>query len=219
MKFRTETKVYAFFFAAFAGVVILGFLTYRSTRELIINDRWVAHTHQVRQSIADLLSAVLEAENRRRDYPLTGDARYLTQFLANLDRIPTTTKRIIELTADNPDQLTRIGELNALTEQSLSIWAATAEAARTAQQAGGPIPPLAREIELRSCVAELTSLLDKMNSSEDDVLRAISATAGESGARTISVVVFAGGFSTLVVLLAIIILRRDLAERRRAEEA
>src|SRR6185437_11527189 len=79
--------------------------------------------------------------------------------------------------------------------------------------------PLAREIELRSCVAELTTLLDKMNSSEDDVLRAISATAGESGARTISVLVFGGGFSTLVVLLAIVILRRDLAERRRAEEA
>ena len=46
-----------------------------------------------------------------------------------------------------------------------------------------------------------------------------SAAARESGARTISIVVLGGGFSTLVVLLAIAILRRDLAERRRAEEA
>ncbi len=219
MKLSTETKVYAFFFAAFAGVVILGFLTYRSTRELIVNDRWVAHTDQVRQSIADLLGAVLEAENRRRDYLLTGDSRYLAQFLENLDKIPLVTRKIIELTGDNPDQQTRIAELKSLTAQSLSIWAATAEAARAAEQSGGQIPPLAREIELRSCVAELTSLLEKMNESEDDVLLARSAAASESGARTISVVVLGGVFSTLVVLLAIAILRRDLAEKRRAAEA
>jgi PAS domain S-box-containing protein len=219
MKLSTETKVYAFFFAAFAGVVILGFLTYRSTQELIVNDRWVAHTHQVRQSIADLLGAVLEAENRRRDYLFNGDSRYLAQFLAGLDRIPPATKKIIELTADNPDQQTRIAKLNALTEQSLSIWAATADAARAAQSAGGQIPPLAREIELRGCVAELTALLDDMNESEDNLLRTISATARDSGAKTISIVLLGGGFSTLVVLLAIAILRRDLAERRRAEDA
>ena len=91
----------------------------------------------------------------------TGDSRYLAQFLAGLDRIPPVTRKIIELTADDPDQQKRIAKLNALTEQSLSIWAATADAARAAQQDGGPIPPLAREIELRSCVAELTALLDK----------------------------------------------------------
>ena len=62
MKLSTETKVYAFFVTAFAGVVILGFMTYRSTRELIVNDRWVAHTHQVRQSIADLESAGFAVE-------------------------------------------------------------------------------------------------------------------------------------------------------------
>ena len=106
-----------------------------------------------------------------------------------------------------------------LTDQSLSIWATTADAARAAQQAGGQIPPLAREIELRSCVAALTALLDKMNDSEDDLLRTRSATARESGARAISVVLLGGGFSTFVVLLAIGILRRDLAEKRRAEEA
>ncbi|MBV8142293.1 MAG: PAS domain S-box protein, partial [Verrucomicrobia bacterium] len=219
MKLSTETKVYTFFFAAFAGVVILGYVTYRSTRELIVNDRWVAHTDQVRQSIADLHGAVLEAENRRRDYLLTGDSRYLAQFLTNLDRIPTVTGKIIELTADNPDQQRRIAELKSLTEQSLSIWAATADAARAARRTGGQIPPLAREIELRSCIAELTTLLDKMNAGEDEMLRARSDAAGASGARTIVIVLLGGGFSTLVVLLAIAILRRDLTEKRQAAEA
>ncbi len=100
MKLSTETKVYAFFFAAFAGVVILGFLTYRSTRELIVNDRWVSSYRSSSQiHCRSSRGAVLEAENRRRDYLLTGDSRYLTQFVDNLDKIPlASTRKIIELT-------------------------------------------------------------------------------------------------------------------------
>ena len=102
MKVSTETKVYAFFIAAFAGVVVLGFVTYRSTRDLIVNDRLVAHSHQVRQSIADLRGAVLDAEYRRRDYLFSGDSRYLEDFLADFDRIRPATQKIIELTARSP---------------------------------------------------------------------------------------------------------------------
>jgi CHASE3 domain sensor protein len=219
MRVSTETKVYAFFIAAFAGVVVLGFLTYRSTRDLILNERLVAHSHQVRQSIADLRGAVLDAEYRRRDYLFSGDFRYLQDFLADFDRIRPATRKIIELTADHPEQQQRVPKLNALTEQSLSIWAATARAARAARQDGGQIPPLTREIELRSCIAELTALLVRMNESEDDLLRAETANARKSGARTLLVVALGGGFSTLVVLLAIVFLRRDLDQRKRAEEA
>jgi PAS domain S-box-containing protein len=219
VKLSTETKVYAFFLAAFAGVAILGLVSYRSTRNLIENDHWVAQTNQVRQSVADLLNAVLETENRRRDYLFTGEARYLAQFLSGLDRIRPAARKIIDLTGDNPDQRARIARLNALVEQSLSIWASTAEAARAAKRNGGQVPPLAREIELRSCVADLSALLDEMNGSADDLLRTRSATARRSGSRTIFIVVIGGTFSTLVVLLAIATLRRDLAQRRRAEEA
>jgi hypothetical protein len=165
MKVSTETKVYAFFIAAFAGVVALGFLTYRSTRDLILNERLVAHSHQVRQSIADLRGAVLDAEYRRRDYLFSGDFHYLEDFLADFDRIRPATRKIIELTGDHPEQQQRVPKLNALTEQSLSIWAATARAARDARQDGGQIPPLTREIELRSCIAELTALLVQMSES------------------------------------------------------
>src|SRR5271165_7248624 len=63
MKLSIETKVYAFFCAAFAGVVILGFVTYQSTREVIVNDSWVSHTHQVRQSLADLLRGCLKSHD------------------------------------------------------------------------------------------------------------------------------------------------------------
>ncbi|HEY1477538.1 MAG TPA: CHASE3 domain-containing protein [Chthoniobacterales bacterium] len=209
MKPSIETKVYAFFCAAFAGVVILGFVTYQSTRDLIVNHSWVSHTHQVRQSLADLLSAVLGAETSRQDYLLTGDSTYRVQFLVGLDQIRPDVRKITQLTADDPDQKNKFDKLTALTEQILSIWAATADAARADKIDGEPFPPVARQFELRVCVADLSALVDEIR----------SGAARRSGKRAIAIAVLRGGFSTLVVLFAMAILHRDLAERRRAEEA
>jgi PAS domain S-box-containing protein len=219
MKLGIETKVYAFFCAAFAGVVILGFVTYQSTRELIVNDSWVSHTHQLRQSLADLLSAVPGAETSRQEYLLTGDSKYRVQFLAGLDQIRPDVRKITQLTADDPVQRNKFHKLTALTEQILSIWAATAHAARAGKSDGEPIPPVAREFELRVCVADLSALVDEMNKAEEHLLQTQSGTARRSGKRAVAIAVLGGGFSTLVVLFAIAILHRDLAERRRAEEA
>jgi PAS domain S-box-containing protein len=219
MKFSIESKVYAFFCAAFAGVVILGVVTYQSTRELIVNESWVSHTHLVRQSLADLLSTVLGAETSRQDYLLTGNSRYRAQFLAGVDQIRPGVSKIIEATTDEPTQKNNFDKLTALTEQILSIWAVAADAARAGKLDGESIPPLAREFELRVCVAELSTLLDEMNKAEENLLQARSGTAGRSGKRAIAIVVLGGGFSTLVVLFAIAILHRDLEERRRAEDA
>ena len=216
MKFSLETKVYAFFCAAFAGVVILGFVTYQSTRELIANETWVSHTHQVRQSMADLLGAVLGAETSRQDYVLTANSRYRDQFLAGLDQIRPGVKKIIELTADDPTQRNKFDQLTALTEQILSIWATAADAARAGKIDGTPMPPLAREFELRICVADLSTLLDEMNKAEENLLQARSGMAGQSGKRAIGIVLLGGGFSTLVVLFAIAILRRDFIGRQQA---
>jgi CHASE3 domain sensor protein len=219
MKLSIETKVYAFFCAAFLGVVILGFVTYQSTRDLIVNHSWVSHTHQVRQSLADLLSAVLGAETSRQDYLLTGDSTYRVQFLVGLDQIRPDVRKITQLTADDPDQKNKFDKLTALTEQILSIWAATADAARADKIDGEPFPPVARQFELRVCVADLSALVDEINKAEEHLLQTRSGAARRSGKRAIAIAVLVGGFSTLVVLFAMAILHRDLAERRRAEEA
>ena len=54
MKLSTEAKIYGFFFAAFAGVVILGAVTYDSTRNMMVTDKSVSHTLEVRDSLNEL---------------------------------------------------------------------------------------------------------------------------------------------------------------------
>ncbi len=46
----------------------------------MVTDKSVSHTLEVRDSLNQLLSAVLGAENGRRGYLMTGDSQYQLQF-------------------------------------------------------------------------------------------------------------------------------------------
>jgi two-component system, cell cycle sensor histidine kinase and response regulator CckA len=213
MKLSTEAKIFAGSCAAIAGIFILGFVTYESTREIRTADMWVAHTHALRQSIADLLNSVVESENRRRGYLLTGDPQYLQQFRAGIGQIRPAVQKLTELTAKDPEVKSSISRITILTERCLSVWAPATE---TVTQ-GNEIP-LVREPELRIILADLSSTLTDMSRAEDKLLQARTATSRQATKRTNLIAAIGGGFSTLVVFLAIITVRRDMAKRRRDQE-
>ena len=212
----TEAKIYGFFFAAFAGVVILGLVTYNSTRNLMATARSVAHVLEVRDSLDELLGAVLEAENGRRGYLLTGDFQYQLQFEAGAAQIRPDVKKIALLTADAPGQQKRIAALTAATEKTISIWEETSAHLQKGQG------DKAAQIQLTNKGAEVTAgiiaLLDEMTKAEDDLLRVKASAASRSGYRTIATAALGSGFSAVIVFLAIGLIHRDLSERRQAEE-
>ena len=218
MKLNTEAKISAGSCAALAGIFILGFVTYQSTRAIWTADLWVAHTHALRQSIADLLNAVVETENRRRGYLLTGDRQYLQQFLASIDQIRPAVKKITQLTVNDPEEQERTAKVTSLTERSLSLWSAATDSTAAGNGDIDRISPLVREPELRVIFADLSSSLAEMNRAADRLLQIRSAAARRATKRTIMIAALGGGFSTLVVFLAIIAVNRDMVKRRRDEE-
>ena len=213
MKLSTEAKIFAGSCAAIAGIFILGFVTYESTREIRTADMWVAHTHALRQSIADLLNSVVESENRRRGYLLTGDPQYLQQFRAGIGQIRPAVQKLTELTAKDPEVKGSISKITILTERCLSVWAPATESVTQGNEI-----PLVREPELRIILADLSSTLTDMSRAEDKLLQARTATSRRATKRTNLIAAIGGGFSTLVVFLAIITVRRDMAKRRRDQE-
>jgi PAS domain S-box-containing protein len=214
MKLSTEAKIFAGSCAALTGIFILGFATYQSTREIGTADLWVSHSHSLRQAIADLLNTVVESENRRRGYLLTGDRQYLQQFRTGVDQIRPAVQKLTELTATDLGEQGSISKITVLSERCLSVWAPALEPAGTA----GETSPLIREPELRVILADLSATLAQMDRAEDKLLQARTATSRRATKRTNLIASLGGGFSTLVVLLAIITVRRDMAKRRRDEE-
>src|ERR1700757_1677616 len=155
MKLSTEAKISAGSFAALAGIFILGFVSYQSTREISTADLWVSRTHALRQSIADLLNVVVETESRRRGYLLTGDRQYLEQFLAGIGQVRPALQKLTELTASDPEKQGSIAKITTLVERCLAIWAPATESASTGNGETNDTLRLIREPELRILFGDL----------------------------------------------------------------
>jgi CHASE3 domain sensor protein len=93
-----------------AGVVLLviAMFGYRSTRHLIENERWVAHTHEVRGRLAHLRLLLVEAETAQGRYVITGTDVFLQAFERSVQELPKALEEVRGLTADNPTQQRRL---------------------------------------------------------------------------------------------------------------
>ena len=73
-------KVGAGFAVTAIALAVIAVTGYRSARSLIANDELVAHTHQVRRQIADVLTQTINAETGQRGYVITGQDSFLAPY-------------------------------------------------------------------------------------------------------------------------------------------
>src|SRR5437764_2848605 len=89
---------------ALAILVLIGFFAFRSTLGLVESNRWVVHTHQVLETLENLLSLLKDHETGERGYLLTSQRSFLEPYRTALKNIEPTMKKLDELIADNPKQ-------------------------------------------------------------------------------------------------------------------
>jgi CHASE3 domain sensor protein len=135
MLFRNWTfgrKLAAGFGLAGLTLLLVAVVSYRNTYNLIENDSWVSHTHQVRTEIADLLSEVKDAETGQRGYVITGDDSYLEPYqLATGGAIKRTLDDLRNLTSDNPRQQQRLSSIAPVVDTKLAELKETIDLRRT----------------------------------------------------------------------------------------
>jgi len=120
MKWTIGTKIGGGFTLALVALLVIGFVSYRSTTGLIETAGQVTHTHQVLENLDQLLSLLKDAETGQRGYLITGEDRYLQPYTAALGQIDQTIKEIRNLTSDNPHQQQRIDKLEPLVAEKLA---------------------------------------------------------------------------------------------------
>lgn len=107
-------RVGAGFAFAAAVVVVLAVIGYRSSLQVKEDNRWVAHTHEVRSTLAELTSLLKDVETAARGYAIAGEDSFLEPYFAALGNIEQNAKRLQQLTADNPVQQQRVAALAPL---------------------------------------------------------------------------------------------------------
>lgn len=102
----------AFFFTTFSIFTIFSNVSTLQESEKSIN-----HTRIVEGAVDDLRSHLLTAENEQRNYLLTGQATFLSNFKTTLERISPDITRLISLVGDNPTEQKSIALLQPLIRQ------------------------------------------------------------------------------------------------------
>jgi len=217
MNLSLERKIQIGFGAGVAIIVAVGAAALQSTAATVESAAWVAHALEVRADLAAALARLTDAEASARGYVITGDDRFLQPYdSAKLDLVPLVA-RLNSLTADNPAQRLRLDSLEALIPPRLGRLQRIIDMRR--QQGAAAAAGAVATGEGRTLMDEIRRLVARMEDQEQRLLADRSA-ALQAKARLARLAVLGGTLVAFTLAtLASLLVSRELAGRRRAEEA
>jgi PAS domain S-box-containing protein len=186
-------------------------------RRLVENEHRVVHTQQVLTTLEEVLASVTETETAERGYLITGETDYLRSYQTAIDGTERTLERLRNLTRDDVKVRPHI---NALDER-VQLRFDELRKAIAAQQTGG-FDAARHSVSTnqgRRLMNEMRKLVAQLQAHEHDALDVRSAESRQS-AQVTTLANFAGSVVGIgLVVLAFLLFRRELAHRRRADDA
>ena len=216
-RFSIRRKIIIGFGLVLVMLGIIGLISYRSTRAFIQTADWVAHTREVMEIQERTQRHLMEMESGRRGFLVTGDESFLhgyedaeTQIIANFNALKT-------YTADTPQQTLKLDRMLALIQRDFAEQQTEIETRRTRGFAASVAIFSKGESE------ETTLEIRKILADFDREQRALLAERAELTrfvGRATTLTILSGSIFTFIALLvACILILRDVAARHRAEEA
>ena len=204
---------------AIAGLTLLlvAGLSYLNARRFIEASQWVSHTHEVLAELEAIASATAEAQTAARGYVITGQEVSLEPYEAATSGVRTHFDRVKSLTVDNRRQQLRAAVLeNALTVELNSLQEDID--VRSQQGFNAARQRVATELDFKQ-MKEVGSVISEMKREEEDLLKRRTLDFQSSSRKTTLTFSSVILFEFLLLGLVYYLLRRDMAERKRTEEA
>ena len=178
-------------------LVVIALVSYRSSTTLIENDSLVAHGHQVRAELADLLSEMKDAETGQRGFLLTGSDAYLEPYQAASRMVKASQADLIKLTSDNPRQQRRLAEVAPLIDSKFAELKETIDLRRS--QGLDAALKIVLTNAGKTVMDQIRALVGEADQEEIDRLRERAEAANATAETTIAVTVWGGAVGTLLV--------------------
>jgi methyl-accepting chemotaxis protein len=181
-------------------LVIVGWVAYSSTSQLLEARNWYSHTLQILKGIEAVSGSLFEAQSRQRGYLLTGDERFLEGYRDAAASVGKDLDSVAALTAENPKQQARLQALRPLVATSLDQFG---EAIQLRKNKGVEAAlGLIETDQAKRTRDNIQSVLDDIENEETDLLKKREADTETAAAWTFATILYGTGLS--VVLLAII---------------
>jgi methyl-accepting chemotaxis protein len=180
-------------------LVLIAVISYRNTGNLIENDGWVAHTAEVRTALADLLSALKDAETGERGYVITGDDSFLEPYQTALTGIPSIFASLRKLTSDNAARQQQWASLSPLIDGKL---AEVAETITLRKEQG--LDAAAKAVASKKgkvIMDQIRAIIDQADQDEVDLLRQRSDAAHASSDIATMIIIWGGLLGVVAIAL------------------
>jgi PAS domain S-box-containing protein len=125
-----KSKTNLIFGLIFATLGVLAWISFYEIRRLVVNDRWVAHTHEVLEQSAGVREHLGRAVAARRGFVLYGDESIAGQFEKDSREVLERLGALRNLTTDDSDEQERLGGIESLVRRRLSLMRESIELRR-----------------------------------------------------------------------------------------
>ena len=210
-------KVQLSFGSAIAILFVLGAFSYRSMVVSSESDQSVWRTHEVLESLQQLLFAMQSIESSSRGFVLTGEESYLDTYRADLLSADMHEALVRNLTVDNPEQQRRLPALEELAAQRIRF----AEAVIGLRRAKGfeAAVDAIRSGRGERIMNEFQAVVRQLQDEELRLLVQRKADAEQRLGQTKTGLIFGAVVALLITAAAGLSVQRDSSRRGLAEEA
>ncbi|MGH7444202.1 MAG: CHASE3 domain-containing protein, partial [Longimicrobiales bacterium] len=199
--------------AALALLVILGVMSFVTSRRLDEAAQLVAQTQRVIAQLQRFRTGVEGTETGARGYLLTGERTFLTPYFAGRVTAPSALAVLRRLSADDPRQTARLRALGAALDSLFAIQDDLLAAGP--QVVGSARPDIIRAKQL---LDGMRSAIDSMSVIEQGLLRARQAENDDFAAFiTPRAILLADVIASLFFSMLLAMVFRDVRRRERTE--
>jgi methyl-accepting chemotaxis protein len=204
-------KLIAGFGASALTLILIAVLSYRNAEQLIDNEAWVAHSYQVRNGLADLLSELKDAETGQRGFVITGVDSYLEPYNSGVASASKTIADLRRLTADNPDQQRRLETLQPLVDRKFTELKETIDLRRSQGFAASQKVVLTNAGKV--FMDQMRGIVSEIDQEEQSLQRERTETVRASAETTQAVILWGGLAGTLAVIVIGWLISRSLSSQ------
>ncbi|HWA97684.1 MAG TPA: CHASE3 domain-containing protein [Pirellulales bacterium] len=190
-------KIAAGYCLASVILIGLGVLSYRSTKNLVANNRAAAHTELVLADLEGLISLIKDAETGQRGFLLTSRDSYLEPYTVAVAKIDMTYDDLRRLTNDNPTQQRRLDDLKVLVRDKIKELEETIGLMK--KQGFDAALAVVLQDRGKLIMDEIRSVVLKMRREESELLQRRTAEVEASAQATVYTI----GVGTIAAILLI----------------
>lgn len=217
MKVSSERIVAGGFGLAVLLLASVGTLSYLNTQRLVSNKQWVAHTHEVLDTLDQVEDGIRIAESGRRGYIFSQEATHLDTYSTGVQMAHRGLGKLRQLTQDNRDQQLRIDQLEPLLNQRISSLQQSIDLLQTKQSQ----PTIQIQMTNQGAIAQqiVQKKLAEIEQAERLLLEQRSQASDASVQATLIMTNIGYLLSFGLLLTIYLLLRQEMQERQAAETA